>query len=202
VALGIDDYPYTFWDTYSADPSDICVGVSPISPYANSLRVAVVTVISNVYVIASTGNAQARFEADSDVFRAGDIGNQGIISDGDVLFAGGVASERSGPNSRVTDARSIIAQGINPGGCISTAVVLLERPNPAGRIRRASCIAHERLATDGSVTGPRSVAKERIEADGRVIRAGIEAEERIITLSGILIGIPSVWRWVNRSRRR
>ncbi len=44
------------------------------------------------------------------------------------------------------------------------------------------------------------VAIERIKTDGRVEAAGCEVEERIVTLSGVLICIASVRCWDNRLR--
>ena len=57
MTLGINNYPDAFWNAYSTDASNVCAGVNASRPYANSLRVVVVTMISDVDVIASTGNA-------------------------------------------------------------------------------------------------------------------------------------------------
>ena len=43
------------------------------------------------------------------------------------------------------------------------------------------------------------VVKERLKTEGGVLDAGCEAQKRVITLSGVAIGIASVRRWINRS---
>ena len=135
MTFGIDNYPYTLWNAYSADASNISAGVSSSRAYANSLGVADMTTISNVDIIASTGNAETCIKADSDVIRACGIGIERIYSGGGVVLAGAVIKERSSPNSRISAADGIRAQRISTGGRIRAAVVVLERPNPAGRVR-------------------------------------------------------------------
>src|SRR5712691_12707342 len=63
-------------------------------------------------------------------------------------------------------------------------------------------VVQERLKTVGRVARAGCVAQERLKADCRVKGAGGETEQRISSLSGVVVGIPSVRCWGNRSTRR
>jgi hypothetical protein len=81
-------------------------------------------------------------------------------------------------------------------------VVGKKRPSTNGGVVRPAHAPVERISADGGIILTKCIAKERLESHCRIVWPCCEVEKGVITLSGVLVGIASVWRWVYRSHAR
>src|SRR5207245_1878239 len=114
-------------------------------------------------------------------------GYGGCCTGGRVMVPGRVVQHRVTTNGRVGE----------------PVRVAIERTKTVGRIE-AGCVVKKRERTSSRSFRAGGKTMERHKTNRRVVEADccIEAEERLITLSGVLVGIASVRCWVNRSSRR
>src|SRR5438128_4223425 len=94
-----------------------------------------------------------------------------------------------------------------PVAVLKVPVVLLKSAKvPVAVLLLPSVLLKSAKAPVAVLLLPVIMAVERLKPDGRVFfgrvfATGCETEERVVTLSGVLVGIASVRWWINRSSR-
>src|SRR5260370_40292190 len=99
---------------------------------------------------------------------------------GRFVVAGGVGVERPNTVGGVQRARVKKERRVAGSRVLGAGLVEQERERPVGRVPVAVCIGLERRKTVGRI--------------GVAVR---QTEEGILTLGGVFVGIPPIWRRVN-----